>query len=81
MPKAKQTPEEKEKAFEDWKLADDYKAIQHFLETRTKDPQVEGMDNAYKDIWHNWQPVLDSLWAMSKALKVPMKSKSNPPTS
>lgn len=39
------------------------------------------MDNAYKDIWHDWQPVLDSLWAMAKALKVPMKSKSNPRTS
>lgn len=78
MPK-KQTPEEKEKAFQVWKEQDDYKAIQHFMEIRMKDEQVKGCEIGYKDIWHDWQPVLTALWDMATAMKVPRKSKSNSP--
>lgn len=51
MVKKGQSPEEKEKAFNQWKESEEYKAIEHYMQTRAKEDAVEKLDNAYKDIW------------------------------
>jgi hypothetical protein len=71
MPKKQADPAEKEKAFKVWTESDEYKSITKFMDTRAKDDDVDKLDNAYKDIWQDWQPVLDDLWAMVQAMKVP----------
>lgn len=55
MPKkAGQTPEQKQEAFKQWKESDEWKALMNFAEVRLKDDAVNGIDNAYKDIWQDW---------------------------
>jgi hypothetical protein len=71
MPKKQADPAEKLKAFDTWKESDEFKAISKFMETRGKDDDVDKVDLAYKDIWQEWQPVLDDLFAMVQAMKVP----------
>lgn len=71
MPKKGVSPEEKEKAFQTWKESEEYKSIINFLEVRQKDEDVDKLDNAYKDIWQNWQPIMDALFNMCEKMKVP----------
>lgn len=65
------SPEEKAKAFELWKETDEYKSIIKWLDTRAKDDDVDKLDNAYKDIWQEWQPIMDDLFNMCDKMKVP----------
>jgi translation initiation factor 2 alpha subunit (eIF-2alpha) len=65
------SPEEKAKAFELWKESDEYKSIIKWLETRAKDDDIDKLDNAYKDIWQEWQPIMDDLYNMCDKMKVP----------
>lgn len=71
MPKKGVSPEEKAKAFEVWKETDEYKSIIKWLETRLKDDDVHNLDLAYKDIWQDWQPILDDTFNMCEKMKVP----------
>lgn len=71
MPKKGVSPEEKAKAFELWKETDEYKSITKWLETRLKDDDVDKLDNAYKDIWQDFQPIMDDLFIMCEKMKVP----------
>jgi hypothetical protein len=77
MPPKRQTPEEKEKAFTTWKEGEEYKSIEKFMYLRTIDDQVKGVDNGYKDIWTDFQPVLNAMFDMVVAMKVPHKAKGN----
>jgi len=71
MPKKSVSPEEKEKAFQLWKESDEFKAINKWLETRLKDDDVDKLDNAYKDIWQDFQPIMDDMFIMCEKMKVP----------
>jgi hypothetical protein len=77
MPKKGVSPEEKQKAFDQWKEGDEFKAIMNFTETRLKDDEVNGVELAMEDITSDWQPICDDLFAMIAAMKVPgRKAKS-----
>ena len=71
MPKKGLSPEEKEKQFNQWKESEEYKAIVQFLETKEKYDYVKELENGYADIWNDWQPTLDDLFAVVEKLKVP----------
>ena len=71
MPKKGLSAEEKAKQFEQWKETDEYKSITKWLETRMKDDDIDKLDNAYKDIWQEWQPIMDDLFNMCEKMKVP----------
>ena len=71
MVKKGQSPEEKEKAFNQWKESEEYKASENYMQERAKVDAVEKLDNAYKDIWQEWQPCLDSFFGVVEKMKVP----------
>ena len=64
MPKKGLSPEEKQKAFDTWKESDEYKQILKFMEVKEKDDEVAKLDNAYKDITADWQPICNELFDM-----------------
>jgi len=71
MPKKGLSAEEKEKAFQTWKESEEYQQIQKFISCRQKDELVNAVDTAYMDIWTDWQPILNELFATCEKLKVP----------
>ena len=55
---------QEQESFDAWKESEEFKAIAKFLETRSQNEQVDQFDNAYKDIWEDFQPALDDLFAV-----------------
>ena len=41
------------------------------MQERAKVDAVEKLDNAYKDIWQEWQPCLDAFFGVVEKMKVP----------
>lgn len=45
--------------------------MKKWIDVRAKDEQINNLDNAYLDIWSNWQEILNELFALCEKLKVP----------
>ena len=71
MGKQKKSPEELQAEFDAWKATDEFKAIEKFMEERSKlDPKV--IDLAAIDLCTDIQEYLNALWGM----KYPKKTKT-----
>lgn len=71
-PRAKISPEEKLKQFEEWKSSStDFAAITKFMQESQSKSHTSAPDNAWTDISEDWQPFLTELYNLCEALKVP----------
>ncbi|CAI2360951.1 unnamed protein product [Moneuplotes crassus] len=77
MPRKKMSPEELEKAFNDFNGSEEW-ALWYNLSTKIispKDHDIEELERGTVDISGNWQPFLDDWFSLVCKLKVPHKSK------
>ena len=62
--RAKQDPAAKEAAFKDFCEGEDMKALNAWVELKTKEDEVVKLENAYLDITGDWQPILSGLYSL-----------------
>ena len=71
-PKAKISPEEKQRLFDEWKSTSaEFAAVQKFITVRESQPHTAQPDNAWTDISDDFQPFLNALWEVGEVWKVP----------
>lgn len=71
----KQTEEQKQAAFENWRNSDEYAKIESFSSSRSTFGQIE---MGTRDIIDNWETFLKELFEIGTMLKVPgRKAKCN----
>ena len=63
--------------YDDWKQSEEYSHIERYIEQRAKVNEIERLELSVRDISYNFQPFLDSTFALTAALKVPGRKAKN----